>query len=130
MLLQVFVIGGPTIKFMSAATTPFGFLKDLPQRDEDLPLGIVEELKMYTADFKEHDGLLIGAACPDLLGVSQQRFSQLKKEYNFWNKDYFGKTMYSRRQLEDFYKVRRAQGKPGHNASAAIKAVLSSSGDK
>jgi hypothetical protein len=125
MLVQVFVIGGSPIKFMSAATTPFGFLKDLPQRDEDLPLGIVEELKMYTADFKEHDGLLIGSACPALLGVTQQRFSQLKTEYNFWNKEYFGKTMYSRRQLEDFYKVRRKSGAAGHSVTKVIKATMS-----
>jgi hypothetical protein len=111
---------------MEAATTPFEFLKDLPQREEDMDPGIVEELKMYTADFKEHDGLLIGQACPALLGVSKQRFSQLKTEYKFWNKEYFGKTMYSRRQLEDFYKVRRAQGRPGHSSAAAIKAVFSS----
>ena len=110
----------------SAATTPFEFLKDLPQNEDDLDPGIVQELKEYTADFKEHDGLLIGAACPALLGVSQQRFSQLKDEYKFWNKVYFGKKMYSRRQLEDFYKVRRAQGKPGHSSAAAIKAVFSS----
>ena len=60
--------------------TEFEFLKDLPQRDSDWPDGLVNEIKSYTAAFKEHKGLIPQSAVPDLLQVSKQRFFQLPPE--------------------------------------------------
>ena len=67
------------------ATAEFEFLKDLPQRDSDWPDGLVNEIKAYTAAFKEHKGLIPQSAVPELLQVSKQRFFQLRKKYEFWN---------------------------------------------
>jgi hypothetical protein len=114
---------------MEAAAETFEFLKDLEQNENALPEDVVEQLNGFKADFKEHDGLLPSGSCPALLGVSQQRWSQLTHEYEFWNATYFEKKWYSRRQIEDFYKVRRKAGRPGHSVSKVLKAVLTA-GDK
>ena len=109
----------------TVATTPFEFLKDLPQNEEDLPQSIREELSEYTAALKSENGLLPTAACPALLGVTRQRFYQLRDEYGFKQFKFFDKVFFSRQQLEDFYKVQRKSGAPGSDLAKAIKATLS-----
>lgn len=102
----------------TADTLPFDFFKDLPQKDDGLSAEILQELKEYKAAFVEHDGLIPSAAAPELLGISKGRVWQLKKEYSWVSYEFFGKTFYSRRQLEDFSKLDRSgigrpkKGKP------------------
>ena len=106
----------------------FDFFKDLPQKEDGLSAEILAELKEYKEDFVEHDGLIPSAAVPELLGVSGSRVGQLKKEYCWWSKKYFGKEMFSRRQLEDFSKLDRSgigrpkKGKP--SMKKIVKAVM------
>ena len=110
--------------------TEFEFLKDLPQRDSDWPDGLVNEIKSYTAAFKEHKGLIPQSAVPDLLQVSKQRFFQLRKKYEFWNAKYFGKQWYSRVQLQAFHKVNRKDGQPGHDVGKILKCILRDAADQ
>ena len=111
------------------AKTEFDFLADLEQNENALPKGILQELTDFKADFKEHDGLIPSGSVPALLNVSHQRWSQLKKQYGFWSADYYEKTWFSRRELEDFYKVKRKAGVPGHSVSKVLKSLLPT-GDK
>lgn len=96
----------------------FDFFKDLPQKEDGLSVEILQELKEYKEAFVEHDGLIPSAAVPILLGISSGRVWQLKTEYGWWSKEFFGKLFYSRRQLEDFSKLDRSgigrpkKGKP------------------
>ena len=106
------------------ATAEFGFLKDLPQRESDWPDGLANEIKAYTAAFKEHKGLIPSSVAPELLQVSKQRFFQLRKKYEFWSATFFGKQFYSRTQLEQFHKVNRKQGQPGHDVGKILKSML------
>ena len=125
---KIFTAACPAFTFAgvttTGATTEFEFLKELEQNENTLPRGIVQELKDFKNDYSEHNGLLPNHTCPSLLGVSQQRWHQLREKYGFWNATYFGKTWYSRRQLEDFYKVRRKNGKPAHDVAKALKSIL------
>lgn len=114
---------------MEATAETFEFLKDLEQNEKALPKELLAELNSFKADYDEHDGLLPSGSVPALLNVSQQRWSQLNKEYGFWSKTYFEKTWYSRRQIEDFYKVRRKTGAAGHSVSKVLKSLLPA-GDK
>ena len=114
---------------MTSATDTFEFLNELEQNENELPSELVQALKDFKADFQTHNGLIPSGSVPALLAVSQQRWSQLKKEYGFWRADYFEKTWYSRRELEDFYKVRRKTGAPGHNVTKVLKSLLPT-GDK
>jgi hypothetical protein len=110
-------------------TQTFEFLEQLEQNGNELPSELVQELHAFKADFEEHDGLIPSGSVPALLNVSQQRWSQLNHQYGFWSAKHFEKTWYSRRQIEDFYKVRRKTGHGGHNVSKVLKTLLPS-GDK
>ena len=114
---------------MEATAETFEFLNELEQNENELPSELVQALGEFKADYDEHNGLIPSGSVPALLAVSQQRWSQLKKEYGFWRAEYFEKTWYSRRELEDFYKVRRKPGAPGHNVSKVLKSLLPT-GDK
>jgi len=60
---------------------------------------------------KEHKGLVLNAVVPELLQVSRQRWHDLRKEYDFESWEMFGKTWYSRKQLERFSKIDRSSGR-------------------
>lgn len=107
----------------------FDFFKDLPKREEDWPDGLAEEIANYTEDFKKHDGLIPKAAAPELLQVSRQRVDQLTAEYGFFRVKYFGKWWYSRRQLEDFWKQERKNGRNTSKGPSLKKAVKAMSAD-
>lgn len=109
---------------MEAALQEFEFLKDLEQREGVLPADLTADIKAFKDDYIEHDGLIMSAVVPDLLQVSKQRWSQLKKKYEFWNKQYFEKTWYSKKQLEAFYLVDRKDGRPGHDVGKILKSLL------
>lgn len=101
----------------------FDFLKDLPQREDDWPTELRQEIAAYTKDFEDHDGLIPKAAAPELLQVSRQRLAQLEEEYGFFKVTYFEKVWYSRRELEDFYKVRRVKGQGVPSLKKVAKAM-------
>lgn len=107
----------------------FDFFKDLPKREEDWPEGLAAEISEYTADFQKHDGLIPQSAAPELLQVSRQRVDQIVKEYDFLKVQYFGKWWYSRRQLEDFWKLNRKNGRPNAKGPSLKKAVKAMSAD-
>lgn len=108
----------------------FDFFKDLPQKDDGLSAEILEELKEYKECFEEHNGLIPSAAVPELLGVDRKRVWQLKNEYSWWSKEFFGKTFYSRRQLEDFSKLDRSgQGRPKKGKPSLKKIVKALAAD-
>ena len=108
------------------ATDTFEFLSDLPQAHDAMPEEVRSELDSFMADQKEHDGLIPSGTVPALLGVSQQRWSQLKNTYDFWSAEHFEKVWYSRRQIEDFYKVRRGRGRPASDVAGILKSLLKS----
>ena len=107
-----------------AKAIDFPFLADLPETT-DLDPSILAELKAYKSDFEEHGGLIIRSAAPALLNVSRQLFDQLLKKYGFWSAEHFEKTWYSCNQLKEFAAKRVAEGRPGHDAAAAVKAAFS-----
>ena len=109
---------------MEATAETFEFLKDLEQNENQLPDELVQALNGFKADFKEHNGLIPSGSVPALLNVSKQRWSQLNHKYGFWRAEYFDKTWYSRRELEDFYKVQRKNGAAAHKVSKVLKSLL------
>ena len=101
---------------MEAAAT-FEFFKDVP-KDESLS----EEYNAYTKDFNECKGLVPEAAMPHMLGVSRQRWHQMKQEYKFKTYHHFGKNFVSYPIAIEFCKVQRPHGP---NAPAqALKAIM------
>ena len=114
---------------MTTVTDQFEFLNELEQNENELPAEIVQDLQGFKADFTEHNGLIPSGSVPALLNVSRQRWSQLNEKYGFWSAEYFEKTWYSRRELEDFYKVERKNGAAAHSVSKVLKSLLPS-GDK
>ena len=114
---------------MTSATDTFEFLNELEQNENEVSGEVVQALKDFKADFKEHNGLIPSQSVPALLNMSRQRWDQLKQKYGFWSAEYFDKTWYSRQQLEDFYKVQRKKGRPSHNVAKVLKTLLPT-GDK
>ena len=116
---------GQSIFIMTAVSEitadEFPFLADLPKR-EDWSDELKAEMDAYIADFEEHEGLLLQKFCPTLLGVSKQRFSQLKVTYGFKEFVHFETTFYSRKQLQAFYQTQRDESSHQDGTSAAIKA--------
>jgi len=106
--------------------TEFDFLKDLPQNESEWPSDLKQEIDEYTSAFMEHDGLILRAVAPDCLQVSKQRFSQIEEKYEFWSKEFFGKTWYSRKELERFHKVERPTGVNGSRLKPASALTIAS----
>lgn len=104
-------------KQVEAAPT-FEFFKDVP-KDENLS----EEVQAYHRDFNECKGLLPEAAMHHMLGVSKQRWHQLKSEYNFKTYKHFGKNFLSYPLAMEFCKLRRPNQGPA-SPSKAIKAMM------
>ena len=102
---------------MEAAPT-FEFFKDVP-KDENLS----EEVMAYHRDFNECKGLLPEAAMHHMLGVSKQRWHQLKGEYNFKTYKHFGKNFLSYPLAMEFCKLQRPNQGPASPAKA-IKAMM------
>ena len=102
---------------MEAAPT-FEFFKEVP-KDE----GLSEEVIAYHRDFNECKGLIPEDAMKHMLGVSRQRWHQMKSEYNFKTYRHFEKNFLSYPVAVEFCKVHRPNGpsKP----VAALKAIMS-----
>lgn len=95
----------------------FEFFKEIP-KDEALS----EETRAYQADFNEAKGLIPSAAMPHMLGVSAQRWAQIRDEYNFTTYKHFGKQFVSFPVALEFSKLHRPVGPA--NAAKAIKAII------
>lgn len=96
-----------------AATVDFEFLKDLPTKQSEWPDELVADLKIFTEATNTENGLIPNSTCPELFGVSHQRWSQMSQTYSFkcWN--LFGKKWFSRTQLEEFSKLDRTASQGG-----------------
>jgi len=95
-------------------------LEQLPANENEWPEQITEDLKTFAEATKEENGLIPNAACHTIFDVSKQRWDSLKKEYMFKCWTLFGKKWFSRRQLEEFYKIDR-QALGGHSKSQPSK---------
>ena len=104
------------VKSMGAAAT-FEFFKDVP-KDESLS----DEVRAYHADFNECKGLIPSTAMPAMLGVSKQRWHQMKKKYAFKTYTHFGKDFVSYPVAIEFVKLKRPTG-PADPAKA-IQAIM------
>jgi hypothetical protein len=100
-----------------AVEATFEFFKDIP-KDES----VTEETLAYQKDFNEAKGLIPTAAMPHMLGVSKQRWHQLKNEYGFKVYTHFGKTFVSYQSAMEFSKLHRPVGPK--NAAKAIQAMM------
>ena len=76
--------------------------------DED-----IAEIELFDRAYKESNGLIPNAAVPGILKTSKQNWYNIRAEYNFKKWNIFGKDWFSRKQLEEFYKLRRASGAQG-----------------
>ena len=102
---------------MEAAAPTFEFFKDVPQ-DESLS----EEVAAYQKDFNDCKGLIPEQAMPHMLGVSRQRWHQLKVEYDFKVYSHFGKNFLPYPIAVKFCKVQRPNGPS--SPSQALKAIM------
>ena len=101
---------------MEAAPT-FEFFKDIPQEDT-----LSEEVIAYQRDFNECKGLIPEQAMHHMLGVSRQRWHQLKTKYGFKTYKHFGKTFLSYPVAVEFCKVQRPDGPS--EPTKALKAIM------
>ena len=91
-------------------------LPDLAEFMDDsksLPAEIAEELEAMKADWDSENGLIMNAAVPGILQMSKQNWYKLRENYGFKKYTHFGKDFFSRRELEKFYSLRRADGVQG-----------------
>jgi len=95
----------------------FEFFKDIPQ-DES----VSEKIRAYQADLKDAGGLMPSAAMPHMLGVSRQRWYQLRDEYGFVVYRHFEKDFVSYKVAMEFSKLHRPVGPA--NAAKAIQAIM------
>jgi hypothetical protein len=112
------------LEAVNDSSTTFDFLNELEDNGNVLPPELVQEVQDFKADYDKFNGLLPSGTVPDLLGVSRQRWDQLREKYGFWSKTYFDKTWYSRQEIEDFYKVSRKAGRPSHDVAKVLKSIL------
>lgn len=102
---------------MGASAVTFEFFKDVP-KDES----ISEEVRAYQADFNECKGLIPATAMPAMLGVSRQRWHQLREKYDFKIYHHFGKEFVSYPVAIEFVQLQRPDG-PADPAKA-IQAIM------
>ncbi len=88
----------------------FDLLTGLAEQDSSIGADELAQVDEFVALTKEHKGMILNAVVPELLQVSRQRWHNLRKEYGFQSWEMFGKTWYSRKQLERFSKIDRSSG--------------------
>lgn len=99
-------------------------IQQLPANENEWPADIREDLETFVAATTEENGLIPKAACHTIFGVSRQRWDQMCKEYMFKTWTLFGKKWYSRKQLEEFYKVDRSALGGHHESKPANMAKM------
>jgi len=80
---------------------------------KSLPAEIIDEVELMQADWQAQDGLILNTAVPGILRMSKQNWYDVRKNYGFVKYRHFEKDWFSRKELEAFYKLRRADGKQG-----------------
>ena len=102
---------------VQGADATFEFFKDLPKDGSTR-----EELAAFKKDWVAAGGLIWASTMPAMLGVSRQRWHQMKQEYEFKTYHHFGKNFVSYPIAIEFCKVQRPNGP---NAPAkALKAIM------
>ncbi len=104
---------GSTCVDVMAEQLGLGTLDDYKDDGRLLEDSDVSELEQFARAFKEENGLIPNVAVPSLLRCSRQNWHQLRGNYNFKTWHIYGKDWYSRSQIEEFYKLRRADGVQG-----------------
>jgi len=101
---------------MAEAAT-FEFFKDIPKDDT-----VSEEAKAYYKDFNDCGGLIPAAAMPHMLGVSRQRWHQIKTEFHFKIYTHFDKEFVAYPVAIEYCKLHRPSGPK--SPAKAIKAIM------
>lgn len=91
----------------------FGELEDFQDEGKLFAEQDISELQQFAKAFKSENGLIPNAAVPGILQCSKQNWYNIRGNYNFKMWNIYGKDWFSRNQLEEFYKIRRAQGVQG-----------------
>ena len=103
---------------VQGADATFDFFKDLPQ-DESTR----EELAAFKKDWVAAGGLIWASTMPAMLGVSRQRWHQMKSDgFTFKIYHHFDKEFISFQQAVEFEKLHRPSG--GRDAAKAIKDMM------
>ena len=100
----------------------FGELDDYKDENKLFSAKDVSELETFAKAFKEENGLIPNVAVPGILKCTKQNWYSLRGKYNFKKWHIYGKDWFSRSQLEEFYKLRRAVGVQGRGR-VSIKEV-------
>ena len=108
---------GSIFAAMGGAETTFEFFAEIPKDDS-----LSDEVRAYREDFNECGGLIPSAAMRHMLGVSKQRWYQIKQEYGFVIYRHFEKDFVSYKVAMEFSKLHRPTGPA--NAAKAIKAIM------
>lgn len=81
----------------------------LPTNENEWPEELRKDLAVFVKATNEENGLIPNAACPQIFGVTKQRWATMAKDYSFKSWTLFGKKWYSRTQLEQFHKLDRSE---------------------
>ena len=103
---------------------PEELLAQITDESRTLPEGLLQELLHFQKMFEKHNGLIAGGACADLLGVSKQRWYQIKKEFTFNSYKLQGVEWFGRDELEDFYKRNRKSGQTKGRTVKVLKSLM------
>ncbi len=103
---------------------PEELLAQITDESRALPEGLLKELLEFQEMFEKHNGLIAGGACADLLGVTKQRWYQIKKEFTFKSYKLQGVEWFGRDQLEEFYKKNRASGQTKGRTVKVLKSLM------
>ena len=93
--------------------TAFPNMAEFMDDSKSLPAEILEEVELMQKDWVAQGGLILSAAVPGILRMSKANWYETKKKYNFVVYRHFEKDFFSRKELEAFYKLRRADGEQG-----------------
>ena len=103
---------------VQGADATFDFFKDLPQGESTS-----EEVEAFKKDWTAAGGLIWSATMPHMLGVSKQRWHQMKQQgFAFKIYTHFGKEFIGYQQAIEFSKLHRPAG--GRDAAKAIKDMM------
>jgi len=91
----------------------FGELSDWQDEGKLFPKEDRQELERFAEAFKAENGLVPNAAVPGILQMTKSNWYKVRGNYKFKMFSFYDKDWFSRNQIEDFYKLRRAKGVQG-----------------
>ena len=100
----------------------FGEIEDFQDEGKLFTKQDLSELETFAKHFKEENGLIPNAAVPGILRTTKQNWYTIRGNYNFKMWNIYGKDWFSRNQMEEFYKLRRADGVQG-SGRVSLKAL-------